>query len=206
MQISYIALYPFGTAAGGNKMKKTNTQKLVVGAILSALVLVLQLVAGYIKIGPASITLTLAPIIVGGALYGKRMGAFLGLVFAIAVLVEPGTAGFYAVNWWATIIIVTLKSVVSAYLAAVVYEAVEKKNKLLAVILSGITLPVLNTGIFVLGSYFFFVPVFNPAGDLAGFPLLAAIVLGIIVNFAVELGVNLVLAAGITTVIKAIKK
>ena len=27
MQISYIALYPFGTAAGGNKMKKTNTQK-----------------------------------------------------------------------------------------------------------------------------------------------------------------------------------
>ena len=91
-------------------MKKTNTQKLVVGAILSALILVLQLVAGYIRIGPASITLTLAPIIVGGALYGKRMGAFLGLVFAIAVLVEPGTAGFYAVNWWATIIIVPLKA------------------------------------------------------------------------------------------------
>lgn len=187
-------------------MKKSNTQKLVAGAILAALVMVLQLVAGYIRLGPASITLTLAPIIIGGALYGRKMGAFLGLVFAIAVLVEPGTAVFYACNWWATVIIVLAKSVISAYVAAWVYEAVSRKNGLLAVILSGILLPLLNTGIFVVGSYFFFVPVFVPDGSLSGLPLLAAIALGIAINFAVELGVNLVLSTGITTVIKAVKK
>lgn len=187
-------------------MKKAQTQKLVAGAILAALVIVLQLVAGYIKVGPASITLTLAPIIIGGAIYGKRMGAFLGLVFAIAVLVEPGTAVFYACNWWATIVIVLAKSIISAFVAAWVYEIISKKNGLLAVIASGIVLPLLNTGIFVVGSYFFFVPVFNPRGDLSGWPLLSAIALGIAINFAVELGVNLVLSTGITTVIKAVKK
>lgn len=187
-------------------MKKSNTQKLVIGAILAALVILLQLVAGYIKVGPASITLTLAPIIIGGALYGKRMGAFLGLVFAISVLIEPGTAIFYGVNWWATIIIVVAKSVISGYLAALVYELVSKKNGLLAVILSGIVLPMVNTGIFVIGAYFFFVPIFVPDGSLSGLPLLSAIALGIAVNFAVELGVNLVLSTGITTVIKAVNK
>lgn len=187
-------------------MKKINTKKLVVGAILAALVVVLQLVAGYIKIGPASITLTLTPIIVGGALYGKRMGAFLGFVFAVAVLIEPGTAVFYGINWWATIIIVLAKGIISAWVAAAVYEVIAKKNGLLAVITSGVVLPLINSGIFVLGSYFFFVPVFCPAGDKSGLALLGLIALGIAVNFAVELGVNLVLSTAITRIIKVIKK
>ncbi len=187
-------------------MKNNKTQRLVVGAILAAAVIVLQLVAGYIKLGPASITLTLAPIIVGGALYGKKMGAFLGFIFAFAVLIEPGTGAFYALNWWATIIIVLSKGIISAFVASWVYEVVSKKNGLVAVILSGIVLPVLNTGIFVVGSYFFFGPVFNPSGDLSGFSLLSVIAVGIALNFIVELGVNLLLATGITTVIKAVKK
>lgn len=187
-------------------MKKVNTQKLVTGAILAALVIVLQLVAGYFKVGPASITLTLTPIIVGGALYGKRMGAFLGLVFGIAVLIEPGTAVFYTVNWWATIIIVLAKGIISAFVAAAVYELIAKKNSLLAVITSGIVLPLINSSIFVLGSYFFFVPVFCPNGDKSGFALLSLIIVGIAINFIVELGVNLVLSTAITRIVKVLKK
>lgn len=187
-------------------MNKSNTKQLVVGAILAALVIVLQLVAGYIKVGPASITLTLTPIIVGGALYGKRMGAFLGLVFAIAVLIEPGTAVFYTVNWWATIIIVLSKGVLSAWAAAAVYQIISKKSSLLGVISSGIVLPLINSGIFVLGSYFFFVPVFCPNGDKSGFALMAAIIISIAINFIVELGVNLVLSTAITRIIKVVKK
>ena len=175
-------------------MKKSQTHKLVVGAILSALIIVLQILSDYIKFGPASITLALAPIIIGGALYGKKMGAFLGLIFAIAVLVAPSTAAFYAVNWWATIIIVLTKSILSSFFAAWVYELVSKKNILVAVVAAGIVLPVINTGVFIVGAYFFFAPMFE------------ALMAFIAANFGIELGVNLVLSTGITTVIKAVKK
>lgn len=187
-------------------MKNSKVRRLAVGAVLAAIIVVLQLVAGYIKIGPASITLALAPIIVGGALYGRSMGAFLGCAFSVAVLIEPGTAAFYGVNWWATVIIVLLKGILGGYLAALVYELLAPKSRLLAVITSGIVLPLVNTGIFIIGSYFFFVPLFVPDGSLSGLPLLWAIALGSAVNFAIELGVNLLLSTGITTVIKAVKK
>ncbi len=186
--------------------KSSQTEKLVVGALLSALVVVLQLVAGYIKVGPAPITLTLAPIIIGGAVYGVGMGALLGLVFAIAVLIEPGTAVFYSINVYATVGIVILKGVLGGLAAAASYKLLSKKSELLGVISAGIVLPIVNTGIFVLGSSRFFVPAFPAAAGKQGFAIFAAIFVGIAINFAVELGVNLILSTGITTAIKAIRR
>ena len=51
-------------------------------ALVTAIVAVLQVVASFIKFGPFTITLALAPILIGAALYGPKAGAYLGGVFA----------------------------------------------------------------------------------------------------------------------------
>ena len=54
----------------------TKTQRMVGLAIFTAVIIVLQLVATFVKVGPISITLTLVPIVVGAAVYGKGAGAY----------------------------------------------------------------------------------------------------------------------------------
>ena len=55
--------------------------------MLTALVVVLQTAATFIRFGSFPITLTLIPIVVAGALYGVGSGALLGTVFGLVVLV-----------------------------------------------------------------------------------------------------------------------
>ena len=54
---------------------------------MTAIIVVLQVVASFVKFGPFSITLALAPIIIGAALYGAGAGAWLGAVFGVVVLI-----------------------------------------------------------------------------------------------------------------------
>ena len=74
-------------------MKKTNkrsvhTEKLVLLALLSAMVAILAYYGGFIKIGGvASISLTLIPVVVGATLCGSWAGAWLGLVFSVMVFI-----------------------------------------------------------------------------------------------------------------------
>ena len=51
------------------------TRRLVGMSIFTALVIVLQIVATFVKIGAFPVTLTLVPIVIGGALYGRKAGA-----------------------------------------------------------------------------------------------------------------------------------
>lgn len=73
---------------------KTNTKKIVGTGLFTAIVVVLQLVASAIKFGPFSITLVLAPIIIGAAMYGIGAGAWLGFAFGVTVLISGDAAAF----------------------------------------------------------------------------------------------------------------
>ena len=63
------------------KNRGISTEKLVGMAILLAMVVVLQLYGSGIKIGTVSLSLTLIPIVLGGAVFGPFCGALLGFVF-----------------------------------------------------------------------------------------------------------------------------
>ena len=63
------------------------TRRLTGLALMTAIIVVLQVVASFVKFGPFSITLALAPIIIGAALYGAGAGAWLGAVFGVVVLI-----------------------------------------------------------------------------------------------------------------------
>ncbi len=185
-------------------MKNTKTQKIVGIGLFTAIIVALQLLAASIKFGPFSITLVLAPIVIGAALYGIGAGAWLGVAFGLSVLISGDAAAFMTINPAGTVVTVLLKGMLAGLVAGLIYKALESKNKTVAVILAGIACPIVNTGIFLAGCYLFFqewlVSVFGTTG-------LATVVTGLVsVNFAVELGINMVLASVIVRVIDIGKK
>lgn len=185
-------------------MKNTKTQKIVGIGLFTAIVVALQLLAASIKFGPFSITLVLAPIVIGAALYGVGAGAWLGVAFGLSVLISGDAAAFMTINPAGTVITVLLKGILAGLAAGLIYKALEKTNKTVAVVLAGIACPIVNTGIFLVGCYLFFqewlVSVFGTTG-------FATVVTGLVsINFAVELGINMVLASVIVRVIDIGKK
>lgn len=185
-------------------MKNTKTQKIVGIGLFTAIVVALQLLAASIKFGPFSITLVLAPIVIGAALYGVGAGAWLGATFGVSVLISGDAAAFMTINPAGTVITVLLKGMLAGLVAGLIYKALEKTNKTVAVVLAGIACPIVNTGIFLAGCYLFFqewlVSVFGTTG-------FATVVTGLVsVNFAVELGINMVLASVIVRIIDIGKK
>ena len=189
---------------------KTNTKtKRVVGlGIMTAIVVVLQLLGSFIKFGVFSISLVLVPIIVGAALYGIGAGAWLGLAFGVTVLASGDAGVFLAVNPAGTFITVLLKGILAGLAAGAVYKLIENKNKLAAVITSGIVAPVVNTGIFAAGCWLFFMPLITEWATAAGVENAGLYVLtGVIgINFFIELAINLVLSTVIVRLINIGKK
>ena len=55
-------------------------------SIFTAIIVVLTILCTFVRFGPFYITLALAPIIIGGAMYGMKAGAYLGGVFGFVVL------------------------------------------------------------------------------------------------------------------------
>ena len=110
---------------------KTNTKKIAGVGLLTAVVVVLQLLGSFIHFGPFSISLVLIPIVVGASLYGVLSGAWLGLAFGITVLISGNAAAFLAVNPGGTVVTVLLKGALAGLLAGAVYKAIEKKTRLL---------------------------------------------------------------------------
>ena len=183
---------------------KTKTQKVVGMGLFTAIIVALQMLASAIKFGPFSITLVLAPIVIGAALYGIGAGAWLGLTFGVTVLISGDASAFLTINPIGTVITVIAKGMVAGIVAAAIYKAIEKKNKTVAVVAAGIACPIVNTGIFLIGCYLFFrdwlIAVFGTTG-------FATVITGLVsVNFAVELGINMLLASVIVRIIDLGKK
>ena len=195
-----------------NGKQSGGTRKMAGLAIFTAIIVVLQVLCTFIRFGPFSITLALAPIIIGTAMYGKGAGAYLGGVFGAVVLVtgllgwDGGTVMLLmGINPVGCILICLLKGIAAGFLAGLCYELIAKKNDKVGVLVSGIVCPVVNTGLFIVGMLVFFFDTLNSWAG--GQDLLFFIIVGLTgVNFLVELAVNIVLSSGITQIIRAGKK
>ncbi len=170
----------------------TRIRTLTGTAMLTAIIIVLQLIGSYIKFGQFSISLVLIPIVLGAALFGVASGTWLGLAFGIVVLISGDAALFMAINPIGTVITVLLKGVLAGAASAAAYRLVEKKSRFAAVLLASFVCPVVNTGVFLLGCLVFFMDYIR---DLAGDSnvLVYMIVSFVGINFVIELVINLVL-------------
>ncbi len=183
--------------------QKQQTQKLVLGAVLTALVVVLQMLGSFIKFGPFSISLVLVPIVIGAAMCDYKIGAWLGLVFAIVVLLSGDAAAFLAINVPGTIVTVIIKGTLCGLCAGLVYKSLEKLNRYLAVIVAAVVCPVINTGVFLIGCKLFFMSAINEWGAALGFNNAAHYMFFGLAggNFIFELAVNIILAPVILRII-----
>lgn len=195
-----------------NGKQNGGTRKMTGLAIFTAIIVVLQVLCTFVRFGPFSITLALAPIIIGTAMYGKGAGAYLGGVFGAVVLVtgllgwDGGTVMLLmGINPLGCVLVCLLKGVAAGFFAGLCYELIAKKSDKLGVLISGVVCPVVNTGLFIVGMLVFFFDTLS--GWAGGQNLLLYIIVGLTgVNFLVELAVNIVLSSGITRIIRAGKK
>ena len=177
-------------------------------SIFSAIIAVLTILCTFVRFGPFSITLALSAIIVGGAVYGMKGGAFLGGLFGAVVLLtgifgwDGGTVMLLmGENALGCIIICLGKGIAAGWVSAAVIRLFEKKKQKLGVILAAILCPVVNTGLFILGMYVFFINVLESWAG--GMNVLYFAIIGLTgINFLVELAVNLALSSGVAAVIR----
>ncbi len=188
--------------------KPMETRKLTGIAVFTAIVVVLQLMGAFIRFGPFSISLVLIPIVVGAALYGPGAGAWLGFVFGAVVLLSGDAGPFLAVNVLGTIVTVLAKGALAGLAAGLVFRAFQERRSMLAVTLSAIVCPVVNTGVFLLGCLIFFLPTITAWGEAAGFASVGRyMILGLVGgNFLFELLFNVVLSPVIVRLIRLGRK
>ena len=189
------------------KTRKISTQTLALGAMLTALVIVLQLLGSFIRFGMFSISLVLIPIVVGAAMCGPAISAWLGLVFGIAVLLSGDAAAFLAVAVPGTILTVLAKGVLCGLAAGFTYQWLSKKNIYLGVFAAAIVCPLVNTGVFLLGCLVFFLPTITAWAGGNDQTLWQYILFGLVGgNFLFELGFNLVLSPIIVRLLRISKR
>ena len=178
------------------------TQTIVGLGLLTAIVVVLQALSLSIPVGIFRITLVLVPIIVGAALYGVFAGAWLGFVFSLVVMFTD-TALFMAVSVPGTIITVMVKGTMAGIVAGLIYKALAKKNRFVAVLLAGVAAPVTNTGLFLVGCGLFFMDTINEWAAAAGYASAGRfMIFGLVgMNFVIELIINLAMS---TTIVQLI--
>ncbi len=188
--------------------KRISTRRLTGVALFTAIVVALQFLGAFIRFGPFSISLVLIPIVVGAALYGPLSGAWLGFVFGLVVLLSGDAAAFLGVNPLGTILTVLVKGALAGLCAGLVYRALEKLNGWLAVIVAAVAAPVVNTGVFLLGCLFFFLPTVSEWANAMGFPSVGNyMIFGLVgANFLFELLFNIVLSPVIVRLIKIGRK
>jgi uncharacterized membrane protein len=187
-----------------SKKKAVNLGKLVLLAMLTAIVVVLQFIGAFVRFGPFSISLVLMPIVVGAALLGAYSGAWLGFVFGAIVLLSGDAGVFLAINPLGAIVLVFAKGVLSGVAAGLVYKVLARFGKTVASLAAATICPLVNTGIFVLGIHVFFIDIINEWALAAGFDnTLTFVLIGMIgANFLVELMINIVLNPVIVRVLQ----
>lgn len=183
------------------------TRTIVGTGILTAIVIVLQALALGIKFGTFSITLVLIPIVVGAALYGPWVGAWLGTVFGVVVLFTDAAA-FMAISPLGTIVTCIAKGALAGIAAGFIYKLLENKNRWAAVIAAAVVCPVVNTGVFLLGCVVFFLDTIKAWAAGAGFESVGTyMIVGFVgFNFLIEMAINILLSSVIVRVLNIIKK
>ena len=207
-----------------NTANRINTRKLVLLAILTAIVVILQILAILLRpLLPAfTINLVLVPIVIGAALTGIYGGGWLGLASGFAVLISGDAGLFMAIDPFGTVLVVLAKGLLAGLASGALYKMIAGKSRTIAAISAAIACPIVNTGIFIIGMYIFFMPTvakwFPPVAGLAmsegagasemyailgvNSSIAFIIIIMIGINFLIEFVINIILSPVIVRLIQ----
>lgn len=135
-------------------------RKQIIYIVFITLTILLQFLSTAINFVGIPITLSLIPIIIGGAMFGTTFATTLGLTFGITVIImvllglDPTGATMLQANPLITIFICLFKGTLAGFLSSIVYKSIS--NKKVAIISSAITATLSNTISFLIVLFFFF--------------------------------------------------
>lgn len=190
------------------KNDRNQTVRLATAGILTAVVIVFQFIGASIKFGTFSISLVLIPIVVGAALGGKWVSTWLGFVFGVIVLLSGDASAFLVINPIGTVITVILKGSLAGLVGGFAFELLKKINTYFAVIVSAILVPMVNTGIFLIGCRLFFFDTIKEWATGLGFEnAFTYMIVGLVgINFLFELAINIILSPSVVGAVKVLSK
>ena len=193
--------------------KLSKAKKLAYFAILTAIVLILQFTGSAIKIGAVTLNFVLIPIVLCGILLDWVYGALMGFIVGLVVLLSGviGMDGFTNVLFAENPLVITLACILKTTLAgavgALVYKVLHKKHEYLGTVVSAASVPVVNTGIFILGMLLMKNALVKSGFIDGGTSALYGICVGIVgINFVFEFLLNIILAPAIYKVIQVVDK
>jgi hypothetical protein len=100
-----------------------------------------------------------------------------------------------------------IKGIAAGFLAGLVYKLLEKTNRYLAVIVSAVVCPIVNTGIFLIGCLIFFMDTVNGGAASEGMSTFGYLIVFFVgLNFVFELILNIVVSPAILRIINIKKK
>ncbi len=185
--------------------------------ILVALVIVLQLFASAIPMFGVTLNFSLIPIALAGIIIGATGGAIVGFICGLVVFItmavlggEPSTAFFFQTN---PVILTamcigktTLAGAVSGWLFKLFKIDENPKSKVIAVFVSSFVIPVINTGIYMLGIVLMKDSAVEFLGlSSSGAGVVFTVVFGMIwLNFILEIVITSLFAPALYRVVKAI--
>ncbi|MBQ8368513.1 MAG: ECF transporter S component [Clostridia bacterium] len=192
-----------------NNNSRAKTLTMVQIALLSALVVVLQVFFSAIRIGVVTLNFVLVPIVIAAVLIGPMAGFIVGAFAGLTTFIQVFTSGdvFYVFlmtnNAFATALICILKTALAGLLAGLVYRLISgigktsRSKNYAASLVSSVVCPVVNTGLFVLGMLLFFGNAFTADatfGPMVGGNLVSFVLVGLVgVNFFFELALNVII-------------
>ena len=187
-------------------MKNNRRIRQITGiALLSALAIALQFLSNFIaSIGIASITLALIPIVVAACVYGPYAGLLVGVLVGASVL--PGAVFFLNFSPVVTVFVCLLKTGLAGLLAGFIFKWLCKKNSLLAVIIASISVPLINTGLYLIAVYVFYIPAFEAVLEEGTSVYTSVLVATLSVNFLLEFLLNSCLSPVIHRLILLLNK
>ena len=183
--------------------------------ILIAIVIVLQLFASAIPMFGVTLNFSLIPIALAGITMGWIGGAIVGFSCGLVVFItmavlgqEPSTAFLFQTNPVILTLMCIGKTTVAGIVSGLLYKLISKKNSALAVGVASIIIPIVNSGVYMLG----IVLMKESAAQFMGLTSSSAsvvfsVVFGIIwLNFVLEMAINTIFTPIIYRVIRVIDK
>lgn len=182
---------------GGQEMNKRKTQSMAYLALFLAIQVILVITPlGYLPIGPLSLTTMHIPVIVGGILFGEKVGMTLGFVFGLTSMLNatfrPGITSFVFTPFvsvggihgnWASLLVAFIPRILIGYTAAVTFKHFINShlNKNLSVIISSSLGSIINTFLVLGGIYVFFGEAYAKALGI-GYDLLVGVLMSVVVS------------------------
>lgn len=192
----------------------SKAKKLTYFAVLTALTVILQLLGNTVKIGIVTLNFSLIPIVLAAILLGVWYGTALGAVTGLIILFHCGILGadgftnvLFATDPIIISLVCVLKTAAAGALSGLLFKWISKCNGFVATIIAAGIVPVVNSGIFILGMLLI-VPSLRAAGFIAeGANAFAVIVIGFVgLNFVFEFALNVIVAPALYRVIKIVDR